>query len=322
MRRPVALTAGEPAGIGLELTIAAWSRLKSEQPFYLIADRDHVACLDAPIPQIEINRPQEAASAMQAGLPVLHHNFPRPALPGTPFPENAPAVVDCIRIAAEHARQGLAAAMCTNPVIKEILHQGSGFFFPGQTEFLGHLFGSSNPVMMLTSPLLKVVPLTTHLALADVPAALSQPLLRQTLTTVASALKQQFGVPDPRICVAGLNPHAGESGLFGQEEIKFITPVIEEMAASGLRVTGPRPADTMFHEEARTGYDTAVCMYHDQALVPFKTLSFHDGVNLTLGLPIVRTSPDHGPALDIAGKGLAQAGSLIAAIRLAGQLAA
>ena len=322
MSDAVALTAGEPAGVGLELAFAAWRQLRRDLPFYLIADRGHVNAATGPGPVEEIEHPAEAIRAMESALPLLHVPFPDSVKPGAPSLRNASAVIECIRLAVRHAQRGEASAVCTNPVSKGILRRGAGFAFPGQTEFLAHLVGAERSAMMLASPLLRVVPATTHMAVAEVPGALSRAHLKWTIETTKHALERGFGVREPRLAVAGLNPHAGEGGLFGSEEEEIIRPVISELRGRGISVAGPQSADTMFHAEARERYDAAICMFHDQALIPFKTISFHDGVNVTLGLPVVRTSPDHGPALDIAGSGHARPDSLVAAIRLAARLSA
>ncbi len=317
----VALTAGEPAGIGPEQALAAWARLRECQPYYLIADRGMVAGRHSPVKVVEIDHPSEATGALKRGLPLIHLPFPVPVRPGEPNPENAGAVLESIRVAVEHARSGLASAICTGPVNKRVLALGGEFDHPGQTELLASLCGAGRAVMMLVSPHLRVVPATTHIALADVPGSLDRELLIDVCETTLSSLVHDFGIRQPRLEISGLNPHAGESGLFGNQEQEIIGPAISELQSRGHAVSGPSSADTMFHPEARARYDAAVCMYHDQALVPFKTLDFFNGVNVTLGLPIVRTSPDHGPALDIAGTGTARSTSLEEAILLAGRLA-
>ena len=322
MSDAVALTAGEPAGVGLELAFAAWRQLRLNLPFYLIADRRHISAASGLGPVEEIGHPVEAVQTMESALPLLHIPFPDKVAPGVPSLRNAPAVIEAIRLAVDHVQRGYASAVCTNPVSKSILRRGAEFPFPGQTEFLAHLVGARRSAMMLASPLLRVVPVTTHMAIADVPGSLGRAHLKWTIETTLNALERGFGVLRPRLVVAGLNPHAGEGGLIGSEEEEIIRPVISELRARGISVAGPQSADTMFHAEARDQYDAAICMFHDQALIPFKTISFHDGVNVTLGLPIVRTSPDHGPALDIAGSGRARPDSLVAAIRLAAELSA
>jgi 4-hydroxythreonine-4-phosphate dehydrogenase len=252
---------------------------------------------------------------------VLAHPFPGPRRPGVPSPEQAAAVVAVIARAVDLVRGGLCSAMVTNPIHKKALMDGAGFAHPGHTEYLASLAGVPRVVMMLASERLRVVPATIHMALADVPAALDRALLSDTLRITDGALRQDFGIEAPRIAVAGLNPHAGEGGVMGREEIETIAPVIAALRQEGLAVTGPHSADTLFHEAARRTYDAAVAMYHDQALIPIKTLDFDHGVNVTLGLPFVRTSPDHGTAFDIAGSGQANPASLVAALRLADSMA-
>ncbi len=333
MTAPIALTCGDPAGIGPEIALAARHVLGGDLPFFVIGDMGHFRAIATNIgagdvPVVEITAPLEAIDAAARGLPVLHHPFPAPARPGRPDKANATAVVEVIGRAVELVRAGQAGALCTNPISKELLHKGADFAFPGHTEFLAHLAGVDRVVMMLTAPGpagapgLRVVPTTIHIALRDVPRALSADLLRDTLTITDRALRRDFGINSPRIAVAGLNPHAGEGGAMGDEEITLIAPLLDELRASGMSLTGPLPADTMFHAEARATYDAAVCMYHDQALTPIKTLDFHNGTNVTLGLPFIRTSPDHGTAFGIAGTGRANPSSLIAALRQAAELAA
>ncbi|WP_095589127.1 4-hydroxythreonine-4-phosphate dehydrogenase PdxA [Actibacterium ureilyticum] len=319
MTLPIALTCGEPAGIGPEITVAAWAALKGDVPFFWIGDPAH---LPAGTPVAEIAHPSQAGAAMATALPVLRHDFSAPARPGQATSENAQGVVDVIARAVDLVQSGAAAAVCTNPIHKKALQDGAGFAFPGHTEYLAHLAGVERVVMMLACDALRVVPVTIHIPLSQVPEALSADLLRDTLRITHAALIRDFGIPAPRIAVAGLNPHAGEGGAMGREEIMRIIPVLDALRAEGLDLRGPASADTMFHAAARAGYDVAVAMYHDQALIPIKTLDFDGGVNVTLGLPFVRTSPDHGTAFDIARQGIASAGSLIAALRMAGRMAA
>ncbi len=321
MNRPIALTTGEPAGIGSEIAIKAWKELRSELSFFLIADRRQLASAGPAVPICEITDPAQAAGAMPCGLPVLQRDFPKIVRPGHPALENAAAVIDAIELAVRWALTGEVAAVCTNPVNKQTLRQGSGFPFPGQTELLAHLCGAGGAVMMLASPVLRAVPLTTHVALAAVAELLTSDLIVRTAKTVDAALKHDFAIPSPRISVAGLNPHAGEGGNFGREEQTILRPALEQLLQDGLSVSGPHPADSMFCAEMLNSYDAALCMYHDQALIPVKTLDFYGTVNMTLGLPIVRTSPDHGTAFDIAGKGRARPDSLISALRLAASAA-
>ena len=315
---PVALTCGEPAGIGPELAAKAWWELRTELPFFVIGDPSH---LPDDCPVIVIDNPAQTAVASLRGLPVLALPFPQPATPGTPAPENAALVIKAIRTGVELVQSGKAAALCTNPIHKKALVDGAGFAHPGHTEFLAELAGVKNVVMMLASDQLRVVPTTIHIPLAQVPDALTPALIADTIRITHQALKRDFGIERPRLAVAGLNPHAGEGGVMGSEEIKLISPILEKLRAEGMDVTGPLSADTMFHAAARARYDVAICMYHDQALIPIKTLAFDSGVNVTLGLPFVRTSPDHGTALDIAGQGAANPASLIAALRMARDMA-
>lgn len=320
MTAPIALTCGEPAGVGPELAFKAWETLRHEAPFFLIGDAAHLSGLGDVRP---IGSPEQAAGS--DALPLLQHDFPAPRQPGRPDPQNAPAVVSAIRRAVALVSAGQASALCTGPVHKKALYEGAGFAFPGHTEFLADLAGASKVVMMLAAPGLRpglrVVPVTIHIPLSEVPGTLSGTLLRDTISMTARALRERFGIHAPRLAVAGLNPHAGEGGAMGREDQDLIAPVIEALSAEGVAITGPLPADTMFHAEARARYDAAICMYHDQALIPLKTLDFHGGVNITLGLPFIRTSPDHGTALDIAGSGQANPASLIAALRMARDMA-
>ncbi len=323
MTAPVALTLGDPAGIGGEIALMAWARLGAEVPFFLIGDRDYMAdrAREQGAAIREIASPAEVGAG-GAGLPVLHHPLPRPATPGVADPDNAPAVIEFITRGVELVRSGAASALCTNPIHKRLLLEGAGFAFPGHTEYLAALCSAPRPVMMLAAPALRVVPVTIHIALTEVPAALTMPLLEETLRVTRAGLISDFGIDAPRIAVAGLNPHAGEGGTMGREEVEIITPVLQRLRGEGWDISGPLAADTLFHPAARAGYDAAVCMYHDQALIPIKTIAFDEGVNVTLGLDFVRTSPDHGTAFDIAGKGIADPSSLIAALTMAHELGA
>jgi 4-hydroxythreonine-4-phosphate dehydrogenase len=321
---PLALTLGDPSGVGGEIAIGAWTALRNELAFVLIGDAAHVArvATNTGVPVRPIDAPGDAAATMAHALPVLDHPLPRPALPGQPDPANAPVIVEMIRRGVELVRGGAASALCTSPINKKALRDGAGFGFPGHTEFLADLCGAPLPVMMLASPLLRVVPATVHIPLAEVPRALTPDLLETTLRVTEASLRDDFGLTAPRIAVAGLNPHAGEGGAMGTEDRDVIAPVITRLRDEGMQLTGPHSADTLFHAAARAGYDAAVCMYHDQALIPIKTLDFDGGVNVTLGLDFVRTSPDHGTAYDIAGTGRANPSSLIASLRLARDLGA
>ncbi len=315
----VAVTAGEPAGIGPELAAKAWAALGASLPFFWIGDPRH---LPRGCPVVEIARPSQAAAAAARGLPVLVHEFPAAAVPGRPAPENAPHVIAVIREAVELVQAGEAAAVTTLPISKAALIEGAGFSHPGHTEYLAALAGVERVAMMLASPLLRVVPATIHIPLRAVAEALTPELLEGVLRLTHAALTSDFGIARPRLAVAGLNPHAGEGGAMGDEEARVIGPVIERLRAEGFEILGPLPADTMFHDRARAGYDAAVAMYHDQALIPIKTLDFAGGVNVTLGLPFVRTSPDHGTAFDIAGQGVADVTSTLNALKLAAEMAA
>ncbi|WP_323779448.1 4-hydroxythreonine-4-phosphate dehydrogenase PdxA [Leisingera sp.] len=316
---PIALSCGEPAGIGPEIAVKAWEALRSSCPFFWIGDPRH---LPEGTPFKEIAAPSAAAAACADSFPVLPLAFAGSAARGTADPANAAGVIRSIETAVQLVQSGEAAAVCTAPIHKKALIDGAGFSYPGHTEFLAALAGRSRVVMMLASDRLRVVPATIHIALSEVPKALTPELLHETIEITAAGLRSQFGIAAPRIAVAGLNPHAGEGGAMGHEELDWINALITQMQGEGLAVTGPHPADTMFHAAARARYDAAVCMYHDQALIPIKTLDFDRGVNVTLGLPFIRTSPDHGTAFDIAGTGRANPTSLIEALKLAQRMAA
>jgi 4-hydroxythreonine-4-phosphate dehydrogenase len=327
-RPPLALTMGDPAGIGPELALRAWlARDAHGAPFFALADPNALRALarrlglDAPIAEVA---PAEAAAAFPRALPVVALNAPCDARPGEPDAAFAAATIESIERAVSCVRSGEASAVVTNPIAKATLY-AAGFKFPGHTEYLGALaerWGApAQPVMMIWSPLLAVVPVTIHVALSEVPRILTRELIVSTARIVARDMTARFGLARPRLALAGLNPHAGESGAMGREDIETIAPAVADLGAEGLDVVGPLPADTMFHAAARARYDVALTMYHDQGLIPAKTLAFDTGVNVTLGLPFVRTSPDHGTAFDIAGKGVASPKSLIEALRLAQRLA-
>jgi 4-hydroxythreonine-4-phosphate dehydrogenase len=329
---PLALTLGDPAGIGPEITLAAWqARDRQGVPvFALIGDVAHLervaAALGAAVPVEAIAAIEEAPAVFPRALPVLPLVAPVAATPGQPDSANAAAVIESIDRAVALAQAGRAGAVVTCPIAKAVLYE-AGFAHPGHTEYLAALAarpGEAPPlsVMMLWSEELAVVPVTVHIALADVPKALTRARILATARIVAHDLRTRFGVTAPRLALAGLNPHAGEGGAMGREEIETIAPAIEALRAEGIDATGPHPADTLFHARARARYDVVLAMYHDQALLPIKTIAFDEAVNVTLGLPFVRTSPDHGTAFDIAGEGVARPDSLIAAIRLAGRLSA
>ncbi|KGJ08740.1 4-hydroxythreonine-4-phosphate dehydrogenase PdxA [Paracoccus sphaerophysae] len=311
--RPLILTCGEPAGIGPELAPLA---LAAGVPFVWLGDPRHLP------PGARWAEIQAVGDPVAPGtLPVLRHDFAAAAVPGRPDPANAQGVIDVIARAVALALDGRAAGIVTLPISKQALKDGAGFAFPGHTEYLAHLAGGAEVAMMLASttvdPPCRVVPATIHMALEDVPAALTPDLLDRTIRITRAGLIRDFGIADPRIAVAGLNPHAGEGGAMGRQELDWIRPLCDRLRAEGLAITGPHPADTMFHAPARARYDAAVACYHDQALIPIKTLDFAGGVNVTLGLPFIRTSPDHGTAFDIAGRGIADPASTRAALRMA-----
>lgn len=311
---------GEPAGIAPEITAQAWAARQELglPPFAILGDPE----LYAPYGPVHVVKTvAEAAEVFTDALPVLPLALTRPIIPRQPDAANSPVVINSIDRAVALCLDGQARAMVTNPIAKSVLYE-AGFAAPGHTEYLAHLCGlhPAATVMMLVGGGLRVVPATIHIPLVDVPKTLTPALLHRVITTTMQDLIRRFRIPHPRLAVAGLNPHAGEAGTIGTEETDWIAPLCEALRREGLDIQGPCPADTLFHEEARKSYDAAIALYHDQALIPVKTLDFHGGVNVTLGLPIVRTSPDHGTAFDIAGMGQARADSLIAAIRLADQL--
>ena len=329
MPSPLALTLGEPAGIGPDITFAAWRR-RAEfglAPFYLLADPGFVARRAeriAPDVTIAVVEPQAAGAAFETALPVVDIGVTVSAEPGHPDRSSAPAALTAIRRAVADVYRGVASAIVTNPIAKNVLYR-SGFAEPGHTEYLGKLVEEATgvavrPVMMLWSPELAVVPVTIHLALKDVVARLTTDLIVETGRIVARDLRDRFDIARPRIAIAGLNPHAGEDGALGDEDQSVVRPAVERLRSEGINARGPLPADSLFHEAARASYDVALAMYHDQALIPIKTLAFDHAVNVTLGLPFVRTSPDHGTAFDIAGTGRADPASLIAALQLAARL--
>ena len=316
---PLAISLGDPAGIGPEVIAKCWdSRDEFQlQPFVAIGDPRSIAAVwDGPIEIID--DPRQADSAFDVGLPLIQLNAADADLPGHPSVAGAHCSLDSLEIAVGLARSGSASAVITGPVAKEQLYS-IGFQHPGQTEFVAERCGISaaNVVMMLAGPTLRTVPVTTHLPLAAVPSQLTTALIESRGRAALRGLQRNFGIPEPRLAISGLNPHAGEGGQLGSEEVEIIAPAIAALASEGWRVSGPHPADTMFHEGARANYDAALCMYHDQALIPIKALHFQDAVNVTLGLPIVRTAPDHGTAFDIAGRDRADPRPMAAAIRMA-----
>src|SRR5437868_7466866 len=321
LHHPLAVSLGDPAGIGPEVIAKCWDNRVAFglPPFLAIGDPRSVAAVwDGPIELVD--NPRQADAAFDYGLPLIQLNAPRPDVPGHPSVAGAHTSLDALELAVGLARSGSAAAVVTGPVAKEQLY-AVGFQHPGQTEFVAERCGISpgNVVMMLAGPTLRTVPVTTHVALADVPRFLSAALIESRGRAALRGLQRSFGIADPRLAISGLNPHSGEAGQLGREEIEIIEPAIAALAAEGWRVSGPHPADTMFHVRARANYDAALCMYHDQALIPIKALHFEEAVNVTLGLPIVRTAPDHGTAFDIAGQDRADPRPMAAAIRMAAQ---
>ena len=316
---PLALTMGEPAGIGGEIAAAAWAALRATGPaFFLIDDATRLSG----VPLRRIEAPEEAAAVFPEALPVLHRPLPRPAVPGRLDTANAPAVIAAIDEAVALAKAGRAAGVVTNPIQKSVLY-AAGFAHPGHTEYLAEIAGTGRPpVMLLACPELRVVPVTIHEPLRQAIARLTPALIAEVARLTAAGLRQDFGIAAPRLAIAGLNPHAGEDGTIGTEDRDIVAPAVAMLRAEGIDARGPIPPDTMFTAKARPGYDVALGLYHDQALIPIKALDMAGGVNVTLGLSIVRTSPDHGTALDIAGQGMADPGSLIAALRLAAEIAA
>jgi 4-hydroxythreonine-4-phosphate dehydrogenase len=328
-RAPLALSLGDPAGVGPEIIVKAWQQLRTEgAPFIVIGDYQLLASASAAGASIlaRVGSPEEAVGVFPSALPVLDMPLQGPVVSGRPSPANAPMVVRWIETAVGLALSGAVCGVVTAPIAKAPLYE-AGFRFPGHTEFLDELTASAplqgqrGPVMMLTAGDLRTTLVTIHEPYAGVPDLLTVERIVRTTAVTVQALRQDFGVTEPRVVLAALNPHAGESGAIGREEVEVIAPAVQQLHRMGFDVTGPRPADSLFHPDARRTYDAVVCMYHDQALIPVKMLDFWGGVNVTLGLPIVRTSPDHGVGFDIAGRGLARADSLIAAIRMAADIA-
>lgn len=337
MARPsqtvLALTAGDPAGIGLDITIKAWSERRQRRipPFVAYADhdslRERASLLGVALASEAVDTPADASAMFERALPVVNVPLVEACVAGRPDSANGHAVIRSIEAAARAVIDGRAAALVTNPIAKHVLYD-AGFTHPGHTEFLAELadrYGGGGPytsVMMLAADELRVVPLTIHVPLSAVPALITVAHITRTARTLVEALERDYGIGRPRIAVAGLNPHAGENGSIGREDTDVIAPAVASLAAAGMSITGPHSADTLFHAEARARYDAVIAMYHDQALIPLKTLAFDRGVNITLGLPFVRTSPDHGTAFDIAGTGKASCESLITALHEAARMAA
>jgi 4-hydroxythreonine-4-phosphate dehydrogenase len=314
----LALTMGDPAGIGPEITVKAWQALRAGGPdFVYLGDPASLSGVDIRI----VSDLSTAAALFPHALPVWPIDLPHPSIAGQPDPHNAPAIIESIAAAVRLTCAGAASAVVTNPIAKAVLYE-AGFAYPGHTEFLAHLTAAQHPVMMLAAPALRVVPVSIHVSLRQALALLSIDLIVDTARVTAAALSTQWGIAAPRLAIAGLNPHAGENGAMGDEEQLIIAPAIAALRDMGIDAWGPVVPDALFTDAARATYDVAICMYHDQALIPLKALDRENGVNVTLGLPIIRTSPDHGTAFDIAGRGIASPASLIAALRLAASLAA
>ena len=320
---PLAVSLGDPAGIGLEIVAKAWEMRREAglAPFFAIGDARSIGAVWGG-PFERLSTPAEAVDCFDRALPLIQVEDAGEITPGEPNPAGARCALDALELAVGLARSNAASAIVTGPVAKAQLY-GIGFTHPGQTEFIAERCGvsRSNVAMMLAGPTLRTVPITIHVPLREVVERLSIDLIVARARTTERGLVRDFAIERPRLAFAGFNPHAGEDGTLGREEIELIEPAMERLRAEGIDVVGPMAADTMFHAEARTKYDVALCLYHDQALIPIKTLHFDDGVNVTLGLPLVRTSPDHGTAFDIAGKGLARPGAMIAALRLAARCA-
>ena len=327
-RAPLALSQGDPSGIGPELALKAWLARKTDtHPYFVLGDaalfERSAQALGLAVPVARIT-PAEATKTFASALPIVDLGFPVKGVPGKPDAADAPATIAAIERGVRLVKEGHASAIVTNPIAKEVLY-GAGFTHPGHTEYLGELgaalWGADDfPVMMLWSSQLAVVPVTIHVSLQRAINELTTDLVVKTARIVHADMQRKFAVMKPRIAIAGLNPHAGENGTMGREDLDIVAPAVAQLRAEGIDARGPLPPDTMFHAAARAKYDAALCMYHDQALIPIKTLAFDSAVNLTLGLPFIRTSPDHGTAFDIAGKGLANEASLIAALELASLL--
>ena len=327
---PLALTLGDPAGVGPEIVVKAWNQLRREGPaFMVVGDAQSVASASGASMRTvrRVTTPKEAVAVFGEALPVLDIPLRSPVIAGQPSPTAAPAIIRWIETAVGLALSGAVSGVVTAPIAKAPLY-AAGFGFPGHTEFLGELTagaaydGARGPIMMLAVPGLRTTLVTVHEPISKVGGLLSVEAIVNAGLVTAQAMRRDFGVAEPRLAVAGLNPHAGEDGTIGREDVEIIAPAVAALRAQGVAASGPTPADSLFHEAARARFDAAVCMYHDQALIPVKMLDFWGGVNVTLGLPIVRTSPDHGTAFDIAGRGLARPDSLVAAIRMAAEIAA
>lgn len=324
---PIALTMGEPAGIGGEIALKAWmGQAETKLPiFFIIDDQSRLKRLSSafnwPVEIIAISTPEEAPDAFRHGLPVLEHTLPGSITPGQPDPTNAPSIISSIDTAISFVQSGAAGAIVTNPIHKSTLYD-AGFEYPGHTEYLATKANGLRSVMMLACEELRAVPVTTHLSLENAIKVLNTPDIVEVSRITARALQTDFGIQNPQLMVAALNPHGGENGALGCEEIEVILPAVNKLKLEGYSVTGPAPDDTLFHPRAREAYDAVICMHHDQALIPLKTINFSGGVNITMGLPFVRTSPDHGTAFEIAGMGVADETSLVEALKIAAKITA
>ncbi len=316
--RPIVITCGDPSGVGPEVAVSAWKALRDEIPLCILTDPKF---LPKDINTKIIDKPPITSDIERNSLTVIRHKFVEHQVPGTPNPRNAEAIIKVIERGVQFVKNGQCSAICTMPISKSILKDGANFPFPGHTEYLAHLDGRKTYGMMLVNKYLKVVPATIHIPVRDITKYLNAELIEQTIKTTHQELTSRFSISNPSIWISGLNPHAGERGTIGDEEQEFIIPIINKLRLKGFNLKGPVSADTMFYGKKRRNFDAAVCMYHDQALIPIKTLDFHSSVNLTIGLSFIRTSPDHGTAFDIAGKNLANPTSTIEAIKLAWNLA-
>jgi 4-hydroxythreonine-4-phosphate dehydrogenase len=318
MYRPIVITCGDPSGVGPEVAVSAWRALRDEIPLCILTDPKF---LPKDINTKIIDKPPVSSDIERNSLTVIPHKFVEHQVPGTPNPRHAEAIIKVIERGVQFVKNGQCSAICTMPISKSILKDGANFPFPGHTEYLAHLDGRKTYGMMLVNKYLKVVPATIHIPVRDITKYLNAELIEQTIKTTHQELTSRFSISNPSIWISGLNPHAGERGTIGDEEQEFIIPIINKLRLKGFNLKGPVSADTMFYGKKRRNFDAAVCMYHDQALIPIKTLDFHSSVNLTIGLSFIRTSPDHGTAFDIAGKNLANPTSTIEAIKLAWNLA-
>ena len=312
----IVITSGDPSGIGPEVIQKSWTSLKRDKDYNFFWMGDPLHLPNNGIPWQPIKHPEEASEVFSEAMPVLVHKFSNPLKVGQPQPENASDIISVIKKAVNLVVNGKAKALCTSPINKDVLKSGAHFPYPGHTEFLAHLDNIDTPVMMLACSKLKVVPATIHIPLKEVPCSLSVAGLSEIIKITNEAMKEKFNISEPVIAVSGLNPHAGENGQLGREEKEILIPAIRNLQGS-INIIGPLSADAMFHPSARAKYDVAITMYHDQALIPLKTIGFEEGVNITLGLSFVRTSPDHGTAFDIAGQNIADETSTIKAIKMA-----